>query len=931
MTTIAKARGRLNVKPVWLVEIALKNSGGTLYFSDKNIVVGSQRYEDYLESLSSMSEQLGRKDSHTINTNLRLTFKNDVYQSYDNLILIGDTYPFEGAGVTIKECYLEDDDDPSDVETRFVGVLDAPRSIDVTNFICDISSVIYHKDRTWQQEFITTDEFPNAHEDLGAIIPIIYGKNILVPALRVDWGARTTLAETIAADLVSDWHQDHFQYPTSDGANNDILVTPASPGTIYDKIDDPEASPDDDATKISAATNDVVGAWKSASVSNTLGGSPFIDTLLVYARVKTANSSTSVNYVEVGVAVDGVEYYLDDQGVGMEKWASTSWMRGSKFWRLNPATGLPWTVAEANAAQICVRAWKLNGSFSAEVTQMYKELQYENNPIKISDGSRFPNDGVQVLFDNEQIRIATGPRGNYITRYTRAFGSTTATAHRAGCEIWEVQANYDSLVAGHELVNIGDIFAEIEGKLLRVLSGVAGLFTGGKHLLRATKQISVEVIQDDLTVLDNIGFTSADSSKTLIPNDSGDPVGDNMDNPLNAIDGNSDTFAGGNGGGPAHPSTWQNTVDFPSTDFGTTTRQFAYITYATAGGGSGTANVGRSLGDQTAWGTLPPTTTKQTVRLELDDAGDWDDPVFILFTTASGGDWIAIYEVEKVVEYVPILTKTGAASRGGSGLIATYKVDRFHAVVDGYEDDTSGDDYGGSVVERPDHLIEHFLVEVLGFTSTDIDAASFVAAGSSYNTEGYVFGFRLDRKIRPSRWLQRMAFECRSVLRFVSGKWYLDYLPDSAPSADKIIKKEEIALRYGKFVFHKTNIDGLANDITARYAYIYSHLFYDTWWGGTTAATDATSKSKYGTYEKAFDFLCIRDAAMAQDVLNHILLQRKNPLLKIEFPVFYEHFDLKIGDTVQITNTLWTGKKFFLEVISRMSKGVAMLKGLEWY
>ncbi|MDA8090077.1 MAG: hypothetical protein M0Z61_07630, partial [Nitrospiraceae bacterium] len=67
MTTILQARDSSRIKPVCLVQVTLKNSGPTLYFSDRNITVSGQLYEDYLHDLSGVAQELKRADSTASN------------------------------------------------------------------------------------------------------------------------------------------------------------------------------------------------------------------------------------------------------------------------------------------------------------------------------------------------------------------------------------------------------------------------------------------------------------------------------------------------------------------------------------------------------------------------------------------------------------------------------------------------------------------------------------------------------------------------------------------------------------------------------------------------------------------------------------------------------------------------------------------------
>lgn len=149
MTTVEESRNRPFAKPVYLVEIALRNSGPTLFLSDRTITVGSQLYEDYLRDLSGIGLELERATSGGLNADVTLSFRNDRYQSYGYLIELAETYPFEGAQCKIKEAYLGDDGNPSDAETVFAGLLDEPGDIDLLSFRCSMSSMETRADKKW--------------------------------------------------------------------------------------------------------------------------------------------------------------------------------------------------------------------------------------------------------------------------------------------------------------------------------------------------------------------------------------------------------------------------------------------------------------------------------------------------------------------------------------------------------------------------------------------------------------------------------------------------------------------------------------------------------------------------------------------------------------------------------------------------------------
>jgi len=146
MTTCAQARARDRAEPVYLVEIELKNSGATLYLAERNITAGGMRYEDYLLEIDGVEDELLRASSDTFNAEVTLRLRNDRYGAYEYLILLGETYPFEGAVCTIKETYLDGASMPSAPETVFRGVLDEPRQIDLMGMVLTVSDMSFAAD-----------------------------------------------------------------------------------------------------------------------------------------------------------------------------------------------------------------------------------------------------------------------------------------------------------------------------------------------------------------------------------------------------------------------------------------------------------------------------------------------------------------------------------------------------------------------------------------------------------------------------------------------------------------------------------------------------------------------------------------------------------------------------------------------------------------
>jgi len=189
----------------------------------------------------------------------------------------------------------------------------------------------------------------------------------------------------------------------------------------------------------------------------------------------------------------------------------------------------------------------------------------------------------------------------------------------------------------------------------------------------------------------------------------------------------------------------------------------------------------------------------------------------------------------------------------------------------------------------------------------------------------------IDQEITPSEFLANLAFQCRSALKYEAGKWYLNYLPDTAPAAVKTISKSELAGKFAKFVFRKTDRKDIFNDLTAKFSKNYGRHNYDeSDWLGTATASDSASQGKYGLRPETYEFTAIRLQTMADHVLAFIKLRRKAPLLVVEFPVFWEHFDLERGDSFDINNPLYDRRRFYIEKIERPDKYRAKITATAW-
>jgi hypothetical protein len=311
------------------------------------------------------------------------------------------------------------------------------------------------------------------------------------------------------------------------------------------------------------------------------------------------------------------------------------------------------------------------------------------------------------------------------------------------------------------------------------------------------------------------------------------------------------------------------------------------------------------------------------------EGGDWDSVTKLMVVSGA----VRADALAKSVEYLP----SGAGLAGEPLTTASARVVIGDQVtVDAeWAVDLSGE-YGGvgALIERPDYVIRHFLVERLGFAPGEIDDDAFNEAGAAYASAiagGYALGFVVREKTAPSEYLRDLAFQSRSTLAYRAGQWRLAYVPDAAPAPVRTISRAELAGAGAMFVYRRTPVVDIANSIGVKYKAVYDQgVPGGGEWLGSVAGEDAASIAAYGEYAKEFEFGAVRDGAMAAHVLEHILVERKTPLLRVTFTVFWEHFDLEVGDTIEIDDELYGGRRFYIEEIERPDRFTARITAREW-
>jgi hypothetical protein len=501
----------------------------------------------------------------------------------------------------------------------------------------------------------------------------------------------------------------------------------------------------------------------------------------------------------------------------------------------------------------CVRAGgysTLAADITAAATKVY--------PSIAPNEAAFPAVPFDMMIEKEQVRATasgTDGTGFYYT-ITRAQNGTTAAAHNKGVACYEKRSDFTFLAAGHPVKALGNVY--VNG--VKVLSGVTkNINASGKATLVFSSMFTVEkaapTLNDGLTVSDNIAYTSPGSTKDVYPN--GTSYTGATTNPGSAIDGSQDSQATLNN--PTVGSTL--TINFPSTSYGTIINQYIYIT---CGGQTLTLT-----GGWTPSSSSP--SSKTTIRVSK-AGGNWSDGITISSNTIYG----AIYEVWKVVEYTPALTKSGSAYRGGS-LTLNSAADivvggQVTCDIDGYQDDASGTYTGtaNALIENPSDVQRHAAVTYGGFATGDIDG-SFRAARTSLAGLGYKFAFALYRQASLKAWLARMAFQSRCRIFTEGVKLKLVFRSATAGASQKSITRA--MMMQESLRAPKTGMDEIVNDLKAYYKMDWSKgdpstnncLGVCDSSATYPAGGDATSVGKYGLRMKPdwqlFEFIAL-DAMM---------------------------------------------------------------------
>lgn len=540
--------------------------------------------------------------------------------------------------------------------------------------------------------------------------------------------------------------------------------------------------------------------------------------------------------------------------------------------------------------------------------------------VSLSGKANFPSGTVTVQIDDEQIQGTYNQSTGQFTSCTRGYNSTTATGHSAGAAVAQVLTEYVYEAASHPVKSIGDVrvddlkqtsgFTAYTGQTGDELTGYEDTAVIKFTVLpKITKQVNLDVSDGD---------HNHDGNDQIVTwyFDTGTAYYGSPLSPQNLADGNINNSCRISPG----EKVKLERVAYQSWP-GTPTN---YRLCVRTGSLNGSAF---KIGTSPSSFPISYTSDNTTYRAAWTTfTSDWDTFVGqVLYCTCVGSNSLYACEVWYEFQVDNDSADSGAiVSLSGNSTAETVIGKQVTCDLEGYQDDGSGTYTGtaNSLIERPDHVFKHFLVEQLSFPSGDIDSTTFTAAGTFFNTNSYALAFLVNRKITAEAQLMKLALQCRSRFMVTAyGKAKLIVRQLSQSSGHAIAKNE---IKTDSVRMRRNRVEDLINYFNIYYDKDHGEEKYDAGaYASVKNFSDATSISRYGQREwkggqDVFLFDAVTDATMIAHVgaflLDYHELVRKMPA----FSVFLDNMEIEPGDYIGVTHDLDSMSGFVCEVAKVM-------------
>ena len=251
------------------------------------------------------------------------------------------------------------------------------------------------------------------------------------------------------------------------------------------------------------------------------------------------------------------------------------------------------------------------------------------------------------------------------------------------------------------------------------------------------------------------------------------------------------------------------------------------------------------------------------------------------------GGTVNVYNLFLDVEYKPVEFRVG---------------DNLTAVaIAGVETDGDGT---GTLIENPADVIESLLTTFLGFSSSEIDAASFLETKNAL--ANWRFAFRLGEATDSAQLLAQLAQQARCWLWAEAGVYTLKYRPSFLQAANHEISSTGVTgYIEGTNRIVPLGWDHIWNRIVVRYYQDYAP------WGDhdyrrVKVAEDLTSQSTYGVRELLVEGFAIRSDDTAHNLAQFLLAQYSRPRYMYQYESHLGGLRIERGDVLAITDADWS-------------------------
>jgi len=584
------------------------------------------------------------------------------------------------------------------------------------------------------------------------------------------------------------------------------------------------------------------------------------------------------------------------------------------------------------------------GSMSTLVTN----ITNVQSTFDVSEGSKFPSGGAEIQIDFERI-LYVQRVGNTLTGCIRGYNGTDAVAHNVGATVAEIQTAYIYLI-GHPVHSIDDVYVINRNSDENVLqSGNYTVYTGqsgdehtdypGKAVIQFNTIPSIEAqvnveIEDTIDVDDNIAVQDAQHKHNAGGVDyevyefeqARYTVGDggwfscsdiyHQENCTlkNIVDNNVTSWCAMQGQGTNVELSKVFVQDAPG-DI-EQYRVCCAIYAADTNCGVHVDFINSTIDWSRTGGDFVVNVIEKGPWREY--SGTWEnflnEEANITRTGTSAGGYVlaSLVWVELIIgAEVPqsysgvtkqnTVLKIGTVELVGNSVADTVIGGRVSADIQGYEADDSGD-YGtdGEVIERPDYILKHFLIERCGLTSSEI-GTTYTQAGSDYDSNNITLAPVLLEKPNIREFISQIAFQSRSIEYWEEGKHNLKWIPYTDTS-DKTIEAARIDIE--SILLSYTPRAEILNKFVGAYNKEWIGAFGSSAYSeeiesqrNVVLAQSVTSQADFGVLEEdplQLDF--IRDESLAQRILNYFRDVRCQPRLVVEYTGGQYLTDFEKGD-----------------------------------